>query len=1068
MMRRNGPMLATAAAGVVGGALLALSIWVDPGTGPVVEQPRIAEAVDLPPPTPLRVDEGQGTSDRSLESQGVSLEQGAWVQVADETGKLAQQYSASRIDPERDKWMRMEQPRAVLYQSGGRIVTLRAQRGRMRIPQQAIESGRLETAVVIRMFKPVNGKAVDLERDVPSLVVEADEALFDNRLGEIRCDRKVHVTTEQLTFAGEGLTVLLLEDGKTIERLTVDRPLSPITIVRKVQPELATEVVPSGAGPFWNGDESLTPATEQLSAGNGATLKPAAAKPAPLASNAQPPTTPFYRLVLERNVRIVRDGIKGRTRLEGDRLISVFSLEGASLGDSLAGAFDHATEGLCEQASDGGVPLPLPLQLFAHALAAQTEQVERTEIRYEGRLSMAITTDPADLLSSKDDVRVDIEGSPAKMDDEASGARVDCGVLRYVTGAEAVTIIAQPDRRFVLASPRLDLEATRLDLDRRTGKGLIQGEGRMRLGGADGAAVQALSTVPEAGMQAAAASVELMTVVAEPVPASQRTVRMQWTEQVALTFEPGGQAARLQQADFRGGVRADADEVRLDADTLVVDCVPQGSRDAVSHLLAKGAAKATQQPSGSSLAGERIELFLKPLPDGGSQPTRLIADGWVEASDKGQRLWTDAMECHFQPSQKGDGSPDRMELVDVQSRGKVQALVSNDARLWASSMDVDPARKHIVLKGPELLLVRGNAVADGMSELEMNEQSGEGSAPGAGRCRYFLQPIADSSPRPIARPTISIEPQMEATWKDGLLYRKLDSEASVLQLGGGVHAKASRTVRELDQITSNEALLTFTRGQGRLAQANREVGGDALGGDVNNLTRMVATGDVTLESRGWSCDDRSDEPRLLRLMGQELIHNTVTGESEVPSAGSLLIFDRDDEGTNAQPASLFDGRGTTRFRWSKRLEMKRNGPEGRFRIDFDGQVEMLHAGLRPQDTLTMTCDRLEATVNRMDGANPEQSGTAAPVDMGATVRLLRVQGLGRVFVRSPEADVECDTFDYDLRTKIATLSARPGRMVSVLQKGVKANPSPIRAESAQWDMESGRIRIVNGVGSGVR
>jgi len=84
------------------------------------------------------------------------------------------------------------------------------------------------------------------------------------------------------------------------------------------------------------------------------------------------------------------------------------------------------------------------------------------------------------------------------------------------------------------------------------------------------------------------------------------------------------------------------------------------------------------------------------------------------------------------------------------------------------------------------------------------------------------------------------------------------------------------------------------------------------------------------------------------------------------------------------------------------------------------------------------------------------------------VRLLRTVGTGRVFVRSPEADVECDVFDYDLRTRIATLSARPGRQIKVMQKGPRGQPSPIRCESAMWDMESGRIRIVGAGGAGLR
>jgi hypothetical protein len=71
-------------------------------------------------------------------------------------------------------------------------------------------------------------------------------------------------------------------------------------------------------------------------------------------------------------------------------------------------------------------------------------------------------------------------------------------------------------------------------------------------------------------------------------------------------------------------------------------------------------------------------------------------------------------------------------------------------------------------------------------------------------------------------------------------------------------------------------------------------------------------------------------------------------------------------------------------------------------------------------------------------------------------------------VRTPEVDVECDAFDHDIATGIAQVSARPGRMITVLQRGVRAQPTPVQAESAVWDMQNGRIRLVGLSGSGIR
>ncbi len=1025
--------LVTGAAGLLGAAVLVAALMLDPaGTvAPTAPRaPRIADAADLPMPQPLRPEEALGGS-RPIDQQGVSLEQGAWVQVADETGRLAQQYSASRIDPERDKWMRMEEPRAVLYPRDGRVITLRSRRGRLRVPDRALESGRLDEQVVIRVYTPAGGARVDLSRDLPSMVIQADEALFDSRLGEIRCDRRVDVVSEQLRFEGEGLTMLLLEDGRTIERLTVERPLSPIRITRRLEEVAMARPESEARGP--SAPQATEPPPDRMT---------------------ETEMARYYRLELERAVRVVRDAPKGRTVITGDTLVSFFSMDGASVGQSLARGLDTALEQLAVAQPVGG-GATVSAALLSMAMAASQPLEERTEIHYEGRLTMVLSPEAAEQVPSQDDVRVDIVGERVQLQDQASGARIDCGLLRYVTGVEAVTVEGSDNRRFVLMSPRLDVEAHALHLDRSSGQGLIRGAGRMRLGGADGAAVEAVAAAPAAAVQGQGSDA--------PLGGGDRTVRMQWSGQVALAFEPGTQSQHLRQADFRGDVVADADEVRMESGRLVVDCVARGPRDAVTRLLADEGAKATQRKDGSSLAGQRVELFLEPLENGSSRPRELLAEGAVEARDGDQVLWTESMACDFVP---GDGA--KAELREMRSRGAVQALVSPDARVWAAAMDADPVAGKVRLRGPDLLLARGNVVADGMSELEMDDRTGEGSSPGPGRVRSFLSPVCTDEPRPLPRPDLPDTPQMLATWGDGFIHQRIDPATTAVQLGGGVEATASRSPRDRDDLKAVEVLMTFVRPDGPLARAARSEGRSDLGGQASDLRRVRAIGDVDIENRGWGCDDRSDEPRLLRLQGQDVTYDLVTGEADVPTPGSLLIFDRDDEGASAAPPSLFDGRGTTRFRWVRRLLMQRDGPPGRFRIDLLGEVELVHAGLRPQDTLTLTCDMMEAFVERLEDGAAASSSEARPVDLGGPVRLLRTVGTGRVFVRSPEADVECDVFDYDLRTRIATLSARPGRQIKVMQKGPRGQPSPIRCESAMWDMESGRIRIVGAGGGGLR
>ena len=112
--------------------------------------------------------------------------------------------------------------------------------------------------------------------------------------------------------------------------------------------------------------------------------------------------------------------------------------------------------------------------------------------------------------------------------------------------------------------------------------------------------------------------------------------------------------------------------------------------------------------------------------------------------------------------------------------------------------------------------------------------------------------------------------------------------------------------------------------------------------------------------------------------------------------------------------------------------------------------------------LTGRGDRLEVTLDRPESdlpakPRPNQSG----IELGGPAEIVRIRGKGRVFIRTPEHDVECEEFDYNVDTGIAMLRAAPGRVVTVQTKSAT---TPIRAERVLWDLRSGRLRILGGEG----
>ena len=182
---------------------------------------RLAEAEELLAPRQASAEELARASSGIADQTAVSLESGAWIQVADGNGRLAQQYSATRLEPLAGSQLAMTEPRAMVYLRDGRVLVLSARKGVTYVPRRALESGTLEEDVVVRLYRPDGGRAVDLERDAPAVVVTADEARFDGVLGEVRCDRAVRVATDVGSFAGEGLSLFLDGEGDGVERLVV-------------------------------------------------------------------------------------------------------------------------------------------------------------------------------------------------------------------------------------------------------------------------------------------------------------------------------------------------------------------------------------------------------------------------------------------------------------------------------------------------------------------------------------------------------------------------------------------------------------------------------------------------------------------------------------------------------------------------------------------------------------------------------------------------------------------------------------------------------------------------------
>ncbi len=459
-----------------------------------------------------------------------------------------------------------------------------------------------------------------------------------------------------------------------------------------------------------------------------------------------------------------------------------------------------------------------------------------------------------------------------------------------------------------------------------------------------------------------------------------------------------------------------------------------------------------------ALRSKEIDIDLVGAKDGTTAPALLVARGDVEATDSLQTVWCGALRAKFAPDAQAAKSAAvdpvlgaaKVERVDATE--SVQIQLKDGARVFANSMVAFPEAKTADLAGPDVMLVRSGVLIEGLASVHVDEVARSAAAPGGGRARNWSLPLLAGQPttrvdRPKAPEGV---PLLDAAWGGGMSFVDRDKGGAVLDLDGKVKVRAQPEPDEFDALDAMSVHLEF----------------DRTGGEEVRPRRLLAKGDARLENQKWASAARSGEPRLFQVKAETVDYDAVAGEANIPCAGSALIYVPPGSSQDSRVAqgrsrdALVPGggvEGISRFRWGASMNLKRI-VDDRYLMVMEQSVELVRSGPRKDDTLTMTCDRLEATMDR--GA--KDAAESGAFDLGGSAEIKRVRGQGRCFIRTAQYDVECESFDYDTVTQIAELTARPGRLVNVLPKGQGA---PVRAASMVWDLASGRIQIRSGSGA---
>lgn len=542
-------------------------------------------------------------------------------------------------------------------------------------------------------------------------------------------------------------------------------------------------------------------------------------------------------------------------------------------------------------------------------------------------------------------------------------------------------------------------------------------------------------------------------------------LRVTWRDGLELYPEgPDAEAAGTPDvAWFTGDVMVVSPELKLThADEMLVrftsdDGGPDGG-GSIESIEARGSVHARSAGDPGAIRADLLHIDLATNADGATVPTQMIATGSVHLTDELQAMWTESLTVTFRETGSGPAAPEgdefagaRVAIDRAHADGGVQLRLEGGERVFADRLDADGARETADVRGERVVVVGTDFVLDHAAHIVVDRRAGRYEVRGPGTFDQYAAPVLDSTAVDrINRPEIDGEKTLAATWTTSAAFDESAGDAGTLTLRGTVRAVSRPGPLERDSVEAEVLALEFVE-----PSAPSDVGAR------RELSRLVAEGaPARLESRTWRDISQSERPRVFSVAGRHIQFDQRTLDAIVTGDGELLIRDEWDDGTeNTAAPGGFAARGTTLFRWSDILTLTQTVTD-RFEIVMKGDVTCLHQALDGRQS-ALTGQQLQALVERDEAAAPREHDQG--LQFGGAMKARRISGRGGLAVRTPERDVACDEFDYNLVTGLAELRAAPGRMVSILSDGAA---EPVRHERVIWDMNRDTITVYRGGAAG--
>lgn len=982
------------------------------------------------------------------------------VQITDpKTGRLKQEIKWAGLDPQEQGVFDVEEPRIRLFLETFRVIQIEADKGKLVMPNQNLESGEFVGNLIITVFECEPDQKLNLAAKSPDRVLKLklDRATFDATLGEVRSDSKVELmtpATRQAYFRGKGLTLVYNEVASRVDYLEITKG-----DMLRYAPE--AENPKADAKPD-------KPAKEDKPNGD-ATDPPK-----------EPRANQFYQLVFNRQVRAVSEG----RVIEADLLDVYFAVRKPD--------DPNAADEPSKPAARADVPAYATLPMIAPRTPnpwpfalGQIGEPKRVRISndpdapypsdddlvltWSGKMVMKPTQTPPDALAGGDEPYFKFTGSPTTVTLNERD-KLTCHSIAYLDSTKTATAIGSPAFPLRIESPVLGVvTAPKLVANVEKNTGQLVGAGSIR----------APQKQPDDG--------------ADRLPSG---FKINWSQRVDLAFATpekkptdGDVEARdaasqvvagIESAVFIGDVVIEDRQMKMTAQQLNAgfDVTPGGGDRQLSRIDAAGDVKVTFEDA--RIEAEELRVATAPNKAGRLTPVRIVADGRVIVVDPTQRMSADALDITLveRPKAPKPGvDPKKLSLNErmsvepdkIVAKGNVELrMLGKDTRVYGDTLNADAAKGTAVLLGDPVRILRGGNEAKGIKpqaelivpKLNLERDGRIALAEGKG-VFVWTQVDADAVPpkkegnpgdKPAAPKVAKHKRRVKVTWTDRMRY---DDSADLIQVFGKVVAEAEDAPDELNRLTASQMTLELVDPR-KLAAAIELDPADAgaapidAGLDRRQLKRLTAREDVVLLATKWTDATRQKVQTRVRMAGPLLVFNNISEQAQIIGPGSMLIEDRrpTDQKPTKTRATPISGRGASAFTWSQRLLLDNIATD----MTLEGDVQLTH---QPADgkaivelkTQRLLADMESATAIRALGLTRSDAMVIRKVDAKGSVQV-RDHGSNRL--------VTSDRLIYNGLDETILLTADEGRKVNVIQLD---KPKPVRAANIFWDLKNDTVEI---------